>query len=338
MKLWFATTAREGHPHEAPHLIELAKKAINSEFNTRYFLAKSPEDADLIIYVEPWYIKLREYTYTLLSEELITKYPNRCFVIDCADTSWELMPGVYTGLRRYQIDRNRFRSGGYLTEYNPVCDQVYAEKKDIEPQLLFSFRGAASSPVRQKIFAANFSSTEIAIQQIYRWCDHSGDEKLLYAEELINSKFVLCPAGNCPTSIRLFETMKMGRVPVILADEWVPPDGPAWQDFSIQVSESRVKELPEIIKTYEPDAFTMGKLARQAWEDWFSPDRIYIRMFNYIESIYLTRDINHDERKYQQEWLSWGFQWERGWTPIQRLSRKIKKNLPKFSESAKLSV
>jgi len=127
--------------------------------------------------------------------------------------------------------------------------------------------------------------------------------------------------------------MKMGRVPVILSDDWVAPDGPTWLDFSIRVSESRIHELPEIIERYEAQAFTMGKLAREAWEKWFSPDVIYIRMLNYIESIYLERDSNHDERKYQEEWLSGKFHWERGWTPLQRATRLLRRQISKISIS-----
>lgn len=79
----------------------------------------------------------------------------------------------------------------------------------------------------------------------------------------------------------------------------------------------------------------MGKLAREAWEKWFSPDIIYIRMLNYIESIYLERDSNHDEKKYQEEWLSWKFQWERGWTPLQRATRVLRRQISKISISKK---
>jgi hypothetical protein len=327
MKIYFTTTAKGQHPHAAPHLIELGEKALQSEFNSRYSLSDNPEDADLIVYVEPWYIKSREYVNTLLSEDLIVRHPNRCFAIDCADTCWGLMPGVYAGLRALQVDRKRFRSGGYLTEYNPISSQVYQEKKDINPKLLFSFRGHASSPVRLKIFEANFSKEDVSIQRTYEWCNHSHVQKRLYLEEIINSKFVLCPGGNCPCSIRLFEVMKMGRAPVILSDDWVSPDGPQWLDFSIRISESRIDELPEIIKSYESKAFIMGKLAREAWENWFSPDVIYIRMLNYIESIYLERDGDHDEKKYQQEWYSWKFQRQRGWTPLQRGINAFKRKL-----------
>jgi Exostosin family len=325
MNVYFTTTAKGRHPHAAPHLIELGEKALQSEFNSRYSLSNNPEKADLVIYVEPWYIKMRDYVNTLLSQDLIIKHPNRCFVIDCADTSWALVPGVYTGLKFSQLDRSRFRSGGYLTEYNPICEQIYQQKKDVDPKLLFSFSGYASSPVRLKIFETNFSRDDISIRRTYEWCDHSHAQKLFYVEEIMNSKFVLCPRGNCASSIRLFETMKMGKVPIIISDEWVPPDGPEWLKFSIRVNESRFNELPEIIKSYEPNASAMGKLAREAWENWFSPDIIYIRMLNYIESIYLERDSDHDERKYQQEWLSWNFQWKRGWTPVQRVLGALKK-------------
>ena len=129
MKLYFTTTAKGQHPHAAPHLIELEKKSIQSEFNQRYSLAKDSNDADLIIYVEPWYIKHRQYVFTLLSEDIIIKSPNRCFAIDCADTSWGLMPEVYTGLSSSQIKRKRFRSGGYLTEYNSIGMRFLAGKK-----------------------------------------------------------------------------------------------------------------------------------------------------------------------------------------------------------------
>ncbi|MEG5066238.1 hypothetical protein QUB33_21710 [Microcoleus sp. B3-A4] len=129
MKVYFTTTAKGQHPHAAPLLIELGKKAIYSEFNQRYSLAKISNDADLIIYVEPWYIKHKQYVYSLLSEDLIIKSPNRCFAIDCADTSGGLMPRVYIRLSSSQSNRKRFRSDGYLTQYNSIWMRFLAGKK-----------------------------------------------------------------------------------------------------------------------------------------------------------------------------------------------------------------
>src|SRR2546423_4170060 len=35
------------------------------------------------------------------------------------------------------------------------------------------------------------------------------------------SKFILCSRGVGTSSVRLFDTMRMGRVPVILSDQWL---------------------------------------------------------------------------------------------------------------------
>lgn len=335
MKVWLTTTSREDSKFEQSrryyedtkhNLIKPARESIRRLEGQRYSLANTPEDADIIVYIEPEYVKFRDYVYILLAEDLIFKYPNRCFVIDCADTSWGFLPGVYTSLLISQINRQRFRSGGYLREYNPLCRKLYQEKTHIKPRLLFSFRGAANVPVRQKIFDANFSSSDISITQIVtnKFFDYNINQQNLYIEEIIDSKFVLCPRGWSPSSIRLYEVMQLGRVPVILSDQWVPPEGPSWNDFSLRISESKVNDLPEIIRAYEPYASEMGQLARQAWEKYFSPDIIFYRMLNYIENIILERDINYNESLYQNQWLTWAFDWERGWTPLQSFARAVR--------------
>jgi hypothetical protein len=58
------------------------------------------------------------------------------------------------------------------------------------------------------------------------------------------SKFVLCPRGYACSRWRLFETMMAGRVPVIISDQWVPPEGPAWERFSVRVSQKHVAQPP----------------------------------------------------------------------------------------------
>ena len=52
---------------------------------------------------------------------------------------------------------------------------------------------------------------------------------------------MICPRGWGSSSIRLFEVMEMGRVPVIISDAWVN-EAPKWADFSVRVSEADVFE------------------------------------------------------------------------------------------------
>jgi hypothetical protein len=89
------------------------------------------------------------------------------------------------------------------------------------------------------------------------------------------SKFVLCPRGLSVSSIRLFETMKTGRVPVILSDGWVEPPGPAWEKFAIRVREADLARLPQILEEREADAVRMGELARREWLEWFAEETAF---------------------------------------------------------------
>ncbi len=83
---------------------------------------------------------------------------------------------------------------------------------------------------------------------------------------------MLCPRGAGTSSIRLYETIAAGRVPVIIADQWVAPSGPHWEEFSIRWPEHRVRDLPAFLAAIEPDAASMGRLAREAFDRWFAPD------------------------------------------------------------------
>src|SRR5205823_9816563 len=128
---------------------------------------------------------------------------------------------------------------------------------------LFSFMGCArNAEVRAKLSTIRHprSFFQNTAQDFDRILDRKMDrrERLdydrRYAELTKASKFVLCPRGLSPSSIRLFETMRMGRVPVILADGWVPPIGPRWDDFSIRVHERDFAMVPQLLEEREGKA------------------------------------------------------------------------------------
>ena len=112
-----------------------------------------------------------------------------------------------------------------------------------------------------------------------------------YAELCKASKFVLCPRGLSVSSIRLFETMRMGRVPVILADGWVAPEGPRWEKFSIRIPESEFAQIPRLLECRESEAIAMGELARREWEEWFSDDVLFHRLVELCLDIKRKRTI-----------------------------------------------
>ncbi len=75
---------------------------------------------------------------------------------------------------------------------------------------------------------------------------------------LDESVFSLCPSGTGPNSIRLWEAMLNGSIPVILADTWAAPGDPAlWEAATLRVPETpeAIAALPERLSTLcaDPD-------------------------------------------------------------------------------------
>lgn len=323
MKFWFTTTAEEGKFREDSAFVSEMTARVTACPQNHYVPAQSPADADIILYFEPNYLKDAGYARLLLKDPVIRSYPNKCFAVDYYDYPIGFMPGIYVGIPQGGFDPCRFRAGCYMGQYNAMTTAL-AEQRGRTPHLLYSFRGSASHPMRTRLFAAAIASPDGPVTQTYPWFTHSESEKQSYAEEMLDSKFILCPRGQSTTSIRLFETMEMGRVPVIISDDWVPPEGPSWPLFSLRIAESRVKELPDLLRGYEPYAIEMGEQARLAWEQWFSPETRVIRTLGYAESIMRQRPSDHDEAAFQSQWLSTAFAWKNGWTPAQSLYRNIR--------------
>lgn len=89
---------------------------------------------------------------------------------------------------------------------------------------------------------------------------------------LADTVFALCPSGSGPNSIRLWEAIGAGAIPVILADTWVAPGSPAlWSEACVFCPETRedVKALPVQLEQMRADPELMARKKKgveQLWE------------------------------------------------------------------------
>lgn len=103
----------------------------------------------------------------------------------------------------------------------------------------------------------------------------------LYRDSLEKSLTVLCPPGVGPYSIRMFETMYMGRVPVLFEDTPVYPLAELvnYSAFCVRIAKSDVLATGEILRrwlreTPLDEIHQMGVLACRTWNRFFSPDKL----------------------------------------------------------------
>lgn len=103
----------------------------------------------------------------------------------------------------------------------------------------------------------------------------------LYKESLEKSLTVLCPPGVGPYSIRMYETMYMGRIPVLFEDESVYPLAMHinYSAFCVRIAKGDVMATGEILRHWLRDTpldemHQMGILACRTWNRYFAPDKL----------------------------------------------------------------
>ena len=69
----------------------------------------------------------------------------------------------------------------------------------------------------------------------------------LYNMILLKSKYSLCPSGSGPNSIRFWESLAVGSIPVLLADTLELPKHDLWDKAILKIKEKDVNTIPNIL-------------------------------------------------------------------------------------------
>lgn len=257
----------------------------------RHTLVDSPEEADIIFFAEMYItfaFKIRRHPY-------YRAYRDKCFAFSISDQVLPFVPGVYASIERRCYSPRRVRSGFYLSLAENESTRF--DPAPVERDLLYSFVGSVkTAPVRSRLATLRhprslFIDTSKESLQIH--LGGPSEQRAIFwrrfADVARRSHFVLCPRGEGASSVRLFEMMQMARVPVILADAWVPPEGPRWDEFSIRIPERDYAKIPEILERREADSAALGRRAREEWEKWFAPDAVFNTVIDWCLEIKASR-------------------------------------------------
>ena len=74
-----------------------------------------------------------------------------------------------------------------------------------------------------------------------------------YNELLLRSRYTLAPSGSGPNSIRFWEALAVGSIPILLSDTLELPEHPLWDKAIVVVLEKDVEQIPDILNTISLD-------------------------------------------------------------------------------------
>ncbi len=241
-------------------------------------LTDDPAAADIILFAESHY-NWDPYSLQVLFHPIYRRFAEKCFLYHDSDYALPIVRGIYPSIQRRDYRADRCRGGAYIARIAKNA-AIRHEPGTTGEKWLYTFSGENNSPVRAELFRRRHPQGLVRDTTGQRlWEVKPGPEleafTEAYARAILDSRFVLCPAGLGPSSYRLFETMEMGRVPVILSDQWVPPPGPRWSEFSLHLPESSVPELEAILTQHLPDQPRMARRAREEWLRWFDKPQCF---------------------------------------------------------------
>jgi len=291
-----------------------------------------PRQADLIVLFEEWGTRFWSYSETLAEDSFFRENWDRIFTVNCDDLGRGFLPGCYTSLNTANFIPRIHRACAYPYTYNEF---VSPRGEKMNSEWLFSFRGTdVSHPVRTKLFRLFGSHPRAKMVRVgTQFHNHSAKEKQEYVDDILISKFVLCPRGWSPATYRLFEVMELGRCPVIISDDWIPIDQVPWQDCSIRIREKDIAYCADILTERECDAERVGRNAREVWELNFSEAPKFRAMLRSIRELGDLRGI--DSLDYKERWSSWQFRHSNQWLLHQRLAKKFGRGITTLQKSVR---
>jgi Exostosin family len=253
-------------------------------------LVSTPETADLILIVDIFEADL----YAGLRRNRIwQKWPEKSFAYCEGDCPPTFLHGLHSSASKALSGSGRFQACAYpvhqLCYPNPCPSgvKVAATPKD----LLFCFAGRDSHRVRRQLFAQKLNRPDVLVEDTSRYYHFADDAENRvrvrhdYWQMAARSKYALCPRGAGLSSMRIFEMMETGIPPVIVADDWLPPLGASWEEFALFVPEREISSIYEKVKVHEHEYADRGRLARQAWEQYFSPENYWSFILRSIREI-----------------------------------------------------
>lgn len=98
-----------------------------------------------------------------------------------------------------------------------------------------------------------------------------GAEASAYAQTLQQSCFALCPSGSGPNSIRLWEALGYGAIPVVLSDKLLlPGDSQLWLQAALFVAETEdaVRSLPTQLEALAANRQQLASMQAAGQELW----------------------------------------------------------------------
>jgi hypothetical protein len=186
----------------------------------------------------------------------------RRFCVVCMHPQFRLCQCLKHCARTFVADANLStweRSLNPRTISMPALPLTTGRGRQGRRDVLASFRGVLSHPVRQALLALHDPSNGIVCEAVES-ANHVGRIDAVaqtvdgrYVELMERSVFALVPRGDALYSYRLTEAISFGCIPVVLSDGWVLPFDRTidWSKVAVTLPEALAVHVPAVLRAFD---------------------------------------------------------------------------------------
>ena len=174
---------------------------------------------------------------------------------------------------KYDIFRSPF-------EGDPIIPFLLIRKRILD-QLQFTDNITANFTIRNSFAPGTLGAQETA--------------RLEFINNILKNDYTLCYRGAANYSLRFYETLCLGRIPLFINTDCKLPfeDQVDWRDICIWVEESELPEIDDIILDFHHSVTKSQFIEKQVycrelWLKYFSKEEFYNQFHSYLKQNYLN--------------------------------------------------
>lgn len=117
-------------------------------------------------------------------------------------------------------------------------------------------------------------------------------QKYEFTQNMLNSDYIFCCRGSGNYSLRFYESLSCGRIPVFLNTDCVLPYDFEidWKKYCVWIEESELpliaEKVAEFHENLSPQEFIdLQYSCRKIWEKWISPEGFFANLYRHFSQL-----------------------------------------------------
>ena len=165
------------------------------------------------------------------------------YAVNVEDSSRQSM---FVNVNYEEVERPLWFSfiGGYQKDYLTTVRERLFQKYDSDPRKEILVKHSGDWHFNEVVY--NRLQNKEGTQQLST--RHLTNTEV-YNKTLLQSRFSLCPSGTGPNSIRFWESLAVGAIPVVMSNQLELPQHSLWKEAIVVVSENNIEELEEKLES-----------------------------------------------------------------------------------------